>query len=58
LSAIEHLNPRDKDLLALKFGAGLSNSEISKLTDSNQNKVNVSLYRAVRRLQGLLNNKD
>jgi RNA polymerase sigma-70 factor (ECF subfamily) len=58
LVAIEHLSTRDQDLLALKFGAGLSNSEISKLTGLNQNNVNVSIYRAVRRLQGLLNNKD
>ena len=58
LVAIEHLSIRDQDLLALKFGAGLSNSEISKLTGSNQNNVNVSIYRAVRRLQGLLNSKD
>jgi RNA polymerase sigma-70 factor (ECF subfamily) len=58
LVAIEHLSTRDQDLLALKFGAGLSNSEISKLTGSNQNNVNVGIYRAVRRLQGLLNSKD
>jgi RNA polymerase sigma-70 factor (ECF subfamily) len=58
LIAIAHLSTRDQDLLALKFGAGLSNSQISKLTGSNQNNVNVSVYRAVRRLQGLLNNKD
>ena len=58
LVAIEYLSTRDQDLLALKFGAGLSNSEISKLTHSNQNNVNVSVYRAVRRLQSLLNNKD
>jgi RNA polymerase sigma-70 factor (ECF subfamily) len=58
LVAIEHLSTRDQDLLALKFGAGLSNSEISKLTGLNQNNLNVSVYRAVRRLQGLLNSKD
>lgn len=58
LVAIEGLSTRDKDVLALKFGAGLSNSEISKLTGLNQNNVNVSVYRAVRRLQGLLNHKD
>mgnify|MGYP001293366396 CR=1 FL=1 len=57
LVALEGLSTRDQDLLALKFGAGLSNSEISKLTGSNQNNVNVGIYRAVRRLQGLLSNK-
>lgn len=58
LFAIERLSTHDQDLLALKFGAGLSNAEISKLLGWNQNNVNVRVYRAVRRLQGLLNGKE
>ena len=58
LTAIEHLSTHDQDLLALKFGAGLSNSQISKLTGLNQNNVNVGVYRAVGRLRHLLNHKE
>lgn len=58
LAAIGHLSTRDQDLLALKFGAGLSSSQISQLTGADQNNINVGIYRAARRLQGLLNSKD
>ena len=58
LAAIGHLSPHDQDLLALRFGAGLSNLQISQLTGLNQNNVNVGVYRAVRRLRHLLNYKE
>lgn len=58
LVAFGRLSTRDQDLLALKFGASLSSSQISKLITSKPNNVNVGIYRAVRRLRGLLNSKD
>jgi RNA polymerase sigma-70 factor, ECF subfamily len=57
LAAIGNLSLHDQDLLGLKFGAGLSNLQISELTGLNQNNVNVGIYRVVRRLHGLLGNK-
>ena len=57
LAAIASLDKRDQDLIALKFGAGLSSFQISKLTGLNQNNINVSVYRAVRRLRNFLNKK-
>ena len=58
LAAIGNLSLHDQDLLGLKFGAGLSNLQISELTGLNQNNVNVGIYRAVRRLRSLLSNKE
>lgn len=58
LAAMAHLGSRDQDLIALKFGAGLSSFQISKLTSLNQNNINVSVYRAVRRLRNLLKDKE
>lgn len=54
LIALTRLNPREQDLLALKFGANLSNFHIAKITGLTQNVVNVSIFRAVRRLRNIL----
>ncbi len=53
-SALARLSDRDRDLLALKFAAGLSHREIARLTGLRENHVGVILYRALRRLRHLL----
>ncbi len=58
LVAVARLGSHDQELIALRFGAGLSSFQISKLTGLNQNNINVSVYRAVQRLRNFLNEKE
>jgi RNA polymerase sigma-70 factor (TIGR02952 family) len=51
LVALARLTDRERDLLALKFAAGLANHHIAELTGLSANHVAVILYRAVRRLR-------
>jgi RNA polymerase sigma-70 factor (ECF subfamily) len=51
LAALGRLKDRERDLIALKFGAGLTNRTIAKLTGLGESHVGVVLYRAIRRLR-------
>lgn len=53
-AALTRLPARDRDLLALKFAAGLSHREIACLTGLRENHVGVIVYRTLRRLRHLL----
>lgn len=52
------LSDRERDLIALKFAAGLTNRRIAELTGLSENNVGVILYRAVQRLRVELNAKE
>jgi RNA polymerase sigma-70 factor, ECF subfamily len=54
LGAVARLDSRERDLIGLKFAAGLTNRRIAKLTGLSENNVGVILYRAVRRLRAEL----
>jgi RNA polymerase sigma factor (sigma-70 family) len=54
LAAVARLSDRERDLIALKFGAGLTNRRIAGLTGLGESNVGVILYRAMRRLRGEL----
>lgn len=45
------LPDRDREIIALKFGAGLNNREIARLTGISESNVGTLLYRAVGRLR-------
>lgn len=49
--SLEKLADRERDLIGLKFGGGLTNRQISKLTQLSETNVGVILYRAMKRLQ-------
>src|SRR6476646_46513 len=49
--AIAALGERDRELIALRYGADLTAAEIGTLLDLNRNAVNVALHRALRRLR-------
>lgn len=51
LSALGCLDERERDLIALKFAAGLTNRRIAELVNLSESNVGVILYRAVRRLR-------
>jgi RNA polymerase sigma-70 factor (ECF subfamily) len=55
--ALEGLSPRERDLLGLKFGAQLTNRQISALTGLTESNVGIILYRALHKLRGLLNSR-
>ena len=52
--AIARLTPRDRELVALRYGADLSARRISELTDSSVNATEVALHRALARLRAEL----
>jgi RNA polymerase sigma factor (sigma-70 family) len=54
LNALGSLDKRDRDLIGLKFSALMTNREIAELTGLTESNVGVILYRAVRKLKGLL----
>lgn len=56
-SALARLPERDRQLLALRFGQGLTNREIARLLHANERTVSVWLLRALRRLQPLIDHE-
>ena len=51
LQAIAQLGDRERNLIALKFGTGLTNRQIAVLTRLSESNVAVILYRTVRHLR-------
>ena len=50
-AALAALDPRDRDLVALKFAAGLSNGEIARVLGISETNVGSRLHRAVEKLR-------
>ena len=55
---IKELDDRKRDLLALKFGAGLTNRRIAQLTGLTGSNVGVILYRTLHHLREQLREED
>lgn len=53
-SAVEQLGDRDRELIALRYGADLSTRDIAERLESNTNAIDVALHRARQRLRALL----
>jgi RNA polymerase sigma-70 factor, ECF subfamily len=49
---LESLEERERELVALKYGAGLTNRDIAQQTGLSESNVGTILYRAVKRLRG------
>jgi RNA polymerase sigma factor (sigma-70 family) len=49
--AVETLDPRDRELIALRYGADLTARQIAEVLDLKTNAVEVALHRALRRLR-------
>jgi RNA polymerase sigma-70 factor (ECF subfamily) len=52
--ALPLLKDRERELLGLKYGAGLTNGRIADLTGLSEQNVGVILHRAVRRLRKMM----
>ncbi len=57
-SAVAHLDERDRELLALRYGSDLSARQIGELLELRTNAVEVALHRALGRLRKLLEGQD
>ncbi|MGI8854823.1 MAG: RNA polymerase sigma factor [Thermomicrobiales bacterium] len=56
--ALARLSARDRQVLALRFGQGLTNREIARLLDADERTVSVWILRALRRLKPLVNAEE
>lgn len=54
LAAVARLDRRERDLIGLKFAAGLTNRRIAELTSLSESNVGVILFRAMRKLRAEL----
>jgi RNA polymerase sigma-70 factor, ECF subfamily len=54
LAALAHLSERERDLLSLKFAAGLTNRRIAEITGLSDTNVGVIVYRALQHLRLIL----
>jgi RNA polymerase sigma-70 factor (ECF subfamily) len=52
------LDPRERDLLALKFQAGLSNSEIARVLVTSESNVGTKLHRTMEKLRRACNERS
>ena len=52
--AVSQLDPRDRDLIALRYGADLTGRQIAGLLDMTVGAVDVAVHRAVERLRKAL----
>jgi len=51
LECVKNLSNRHQDLIALKFGANMTNREIAKLTGLSEQNVGVILHRGIKKLR-------
>ena len=56
--AVAQLDERDRELVALRYGADLSAKQIGELLDMKTNAVEVALHRALARLRAALEPED
>lgn len=56
--AVASLSERERDVIALKFAAGLNNRQIARLTGLSESNIGVVLYRSLRRLRGMLDEEE
>jgi RNA polymerase sigma-70 factor, ECF subfamily len=57
-SALARLGDRDRELIALRYGADLPARQIAKLFETKTNAVEVALHRALKRLRDELERSD
>jgi len=50
-AALETLRPRERELVALKFFAGLSNAELAAVTGTSETNAGTRLHRAIHKLR-------
>jgi RNA polymerase sigma factor (sigma-70 family) len=56
--AVAHLSVRDRELIALRYGADLKAKDIAALLGQTTNTVEVALHRALERLRTVMGDQD
>lgn len=56
--ALHTLNAREQDVIALRFGSGLTNRAISPILGLSESNVAVTLHRALKKVQRALSKND
>ena len=54
LNALKQLSVREQKIIALKFWGDLTNRQIARMLELNENNVAVIIFRALKRLKGIL----
>jgi RNA polymerase sigma factor (sigma-70 family) len=57
-NALESLNGRERELVALKFFAGLSNAEIAAITRTSETNAGTRLHRVIEKLRRSIDEAD
>jgi RNA polymerase sigma-70 factor (ECF subfamily) len=57
-AALEHLSERDRELLAMRYGADMKAAQIAQVLQTTTNSVEVALHRALRRLRDVLEQEE
>lgn len=55
--AVAQLRDHERDLIALKFVAGLTNRQIAEVTGFSESNVGVIIYRSLKQLKGVLSDE-
>ena len=50
-AALASLDPRERDLIALKFAGGLSNAEIARVLGMSESNAGTKLHRTIEKLR-------
>ncbi|KIE44613.1 RNA polymerase sigma factor, sigma-70 family protein [Clostridium argentinense CDC 2741] len=56
--ALNTLNTRERNIVALKFGANLKNKEIAEIVGITESNVGVILYRTMKKLKKKLEREE
>ena len=57
-AALEKLEPRDRELIALRYGADMTARQIAQVLELSTNAVEVALHRALGRLRAVMERDD
>lgn len=57
MTALNQLAPRERHIIALKYGADLTNADIAKVMVMSRSNVGVILYRSLRKLRNIMEEK-
>jgi RNA polymerase sigma-70 factor, ECF subfamily len=58
LERVAALNDREREVIALRFGAGLTNRRIAELLGISESQIGVVLYRAIQKLKSQLRSNE
>ena len=58
VQALEYLTPAEREIILLRFASDMNNQDIAMVVHSNPNAVKSMMYRALRKLRGILSRQE